>query len=349
MMKYPGMLIALIWDQKIFVALVLFFTGLFAVLLFPFNDLSDAVTSAIAKQTNNQVYVQAGELNIHLLPTPSVSAKDLKVETALPAIEATWAKITPSMWSLITSLPTVIKAAMGNQEAARDLGSKIGVSISAEGVFGGEASLSLGAGKKAESGIARSRVTMSLEEINLKDVQRWADLSVNMQGRANFATDMQFSQDFQEQPEGDYELQLAKFVMPEGTVQVPMGEASFPLKLPTLTLQNVVLKGRMSAGKFIIEEGMFGQSQDPVYGRIRGQVDVRILPQGGAMVPQFGQYDLTVDLSTSPEIQKDPTLALAFAPIDKVKQAGQNGGAKYTFKANGVIGAFPNITRIDTY
>ncbi len=349
MMKYPGLLIALIWDNKLFVFLIGFFTVLFTVWLFPFNDLSDAVTSAVARQTNNQVYVQAGELNIHLLPQPAVSATDLKVETALPPIEAQWAKITPSLFSILFSLPTVIKAAMGNAEATRDLSSKIGMTINAEGVFGGEASVSVGAGKKGESGIARSRVSLSMEEINLKEIQRWADLSIQLQGRANFATDMQFSSDFQEQPEGDYELRLAKFVMPAGTVNVPMGEATFPINLPTLTLQNVVLKGRMSAGKFIIEEGMFGQSQDPIYGRIRGQLDVRILPQGGSLVPSFGQYDLTVDLTTSPEIQKDKTLALAFAPIDAAKVPSSSGGAKYTFKANGVLGAYPNITRIDSF
>lgn len=349
MMKYPGMLIALIWEHKLFVGLVFVFTVLFAVLLFPFNDLSDAITSAVARQTNNQVYLQAKELNFHLIPTPAVSARELKVETALPPIEAQWAKITPSLFSVIFSSFTIIKAARGDVEAARSLGSKIGMSISAEGVFGGEASLNMSAGSKGESGLQRSRVSMSFEEINLKDVQRWADLSINLQGRANFASDMQFTPDFQEQPEGDYELQMAEFKMPAGTVQIPMGEASFPVNLPTLTLKKVVLKGRMSAGKFIIEEGLFGQSQDPIYGRIRGQLDVRLLPQGGAVVPSFGVYDLTVDLNTSPEIQKDKTLSLAFAPIESAKTPNASGGAKYTFKASGTLGAYPQITRIDSF
>ena len=349
MMRYPGMLLALIWDNKLFVALTIGFTLLFTVWLFPFNDLSDAVTSAVAKGTNNQIYIQAGQLNIHLLPKPAISANDLKLETALPPIEAKWAKVTPGLFSILFSLPTVIKAANGNPEAGRELSSKISLSINAEGIFGGEASLDVGSGKKGESGVARSRVSMALDEINLKDVQRWADLSVNLQGRANFATDMQFSPDFQEQPEGDYELRVAKFVMPAGTVQVPMQGAVFPVNLPTLTLANVTLKGRMAPGKFIIEEGMFGQSQDPIYGRIKGQFDVRIQQQMGSIQPSFGEYSLTVDLATSAEIQRDKTLAIAFAPIEGAKTATSGGGAKYTFKASGLLGAYPNITRIDSF
>lgn len=349
MMRWPGLLIAAIWANKFFLGLVLFFTLFFAVWLFPFNDMADAVTSLVARQTNNQVYVQASELNIHLLPQPAVSANDLKVETALPAIEAKWAKVTPSIFSMLLSLPTVIRAGMGNAEATRELGTKIGMSVDAEGVFGGEAALSFGPGSKGESGIPRSRVRLMLEEINLKEMQRWADLSVNLQGRANFATDMQFSQDFQEQPEGDYELRLAKFVMPAGTVNMNFQGAVFPINLPTLTLANVTLKGRMAAGKFIIEEGMFGQSQDPIFGRIRGNIDIRVQQQGGVLVPAFGNYDLTVDLNTSPEIQKDKTLAIAFAPIEAAKKPASNGGAKYTFKASGLIGAYPNITRIDSF
>lgn len=347
-MRYPGMLIALMWQYKFFLALVLAFTAVFTVWLFPFNDLSDAVTSAVAKQTGNQVYIQASELNIHVLP-PGISAENLKVETSLPPIEAEYARITPSIWSLVKSIATVIRAAGGNPEAARELSSKIGVSINAQGLWGGEASFSMGAGSKGESGAARSRVSVMLEEINLKEVQRWADLAVNFQGRANFATDMQFSQDFQEQPEGEYELKLAKFVMPAGVVQVPMGGATFPINLPTLTLENVTLRGRMVAGKFFIEEGMFGQSKDPIYGRIKGSLDVRIQQQMGQLAPSFGQYDLTVDLTTSAEIQRDKTLALAFAPIEAAKAPTANGGAKYTFKANGVLGAYPNITRIDSF
>lgn len=348
MLRYPGLLIALIWQNKLFIGAVLGFAVLFSIWFFPFNDLSDAVTSAVAKQTNNQVYMQARELNIHLLP-PGISAENLKVETALPPIEAEYARINPSLFSILFSLPTVIKASMGNVEAARALSSKIGLSINAEGIWGGEASLSMGAGRKGESGAPRSRIGVMLEEINLKEIQRWADLSVNLQGRANFATDLQVSPDFQDQPEGEYELKLAKFVMPAGTVQVPMGGAMFPINLPKLTLQNVNLRGRMVGGKFFIEEGMFGQSQDPIYGRIKGSLDIRIQQQMGQLVPSFGQYDLTVDLTTSPEIQRDKTLALAFAPIESAKTPTANGGAKYTFKANGLLGAFPNITRIDSF
>lgn len=341
----------MLWRNKLFLVVVVVSTLLFTIWSFPFNDLSDAVTSAVAQATGNQVYVQAEQLNIHLIPQPAVSADRLRVETTMPAIEAKWAKVTPGLFSILFSIPTIIKASSGNAEAARTLGSKISLNVDAEGVWGGDVELSMGSGKKGEGGKERSRMALSVDEVNLKEVGQWADLPVNIQGRADFATDLQFSADLQEQPEGDYELKIAKFNMPAGTINVPMGEASFPISLPTLSLQNVTFKGRMVGGNLMIEEGLFGQSKDPLFGRIKGQIAVRFYPTPQGVVPQFGQYNLTVDLNTSATVQKE--LGFAFLVLDSAKEPQSNGGAKYLFRASGqglgMAAAPPSITRVSSF
>ncbi len=336
-MRYINAFFGWMWRRKLFLTTIVASSMLFALWSFPFNDLSDAVTSAVSRFTGNQVYLQAQQLNIHLIPQPAVSADNLTVETTLPPVAATWAKITPGIFSIVFNLSSVIKAIRGDAEASRNLLSRIDLNVDAEGVWGGDVAIAK----------SSTRITLNVEEVNLKDLGEWAELPMSLQGRANFATDIRVSADLQ--PEGDYELKIAKFVMPAATVNVPMQGAVLPVSLPTLTLADVTLKGRMVDGKFFIEEGMFGKSQDPVYGRIKGQLDIRLMQQQGTLVPQFGEYSLSVDLTTSPEIQKDKTLALAFIPLENAKDATSGGGAKYLFKATGVLGGFPSITRTSTF
>lgn len=347
-MKPINITVGWLWRRKLFLLTIFVSAFIFTLWSFPFNDLSDAVTSAVARATNNQVYVQAKQLNIHLFPQPAVSADGLRVETTLPPVEAKWAKVTPGLFSILFSLPTIMSAAGGDAEAQRAVTSKISLNIDAEGVLGGDVAMSLGSGKKGESGADRSRVTMNVDQVNLKEVGNWADLPVSLSGRASMATDMQFSADMQEQPEGEYEVKVAKFEMPAGTIQIPMGEASMPLAVPKLTLANVSLRGRMVGGNLIIEEGMFGQSQDPLFGRIKGQVAVRVLPNG---LTQYGAYNFTVDLTTSASVQKD--LGIAFLLFDSAKEPQSNGGAKYLFRASGsglgMAAAPPSITRVQSF
>jgi type II secretion system protein N len=347
-MRYFNALFGWLWRRKIFLAVIFASAAFFTVMRFPFNDLSDAITSAISAATGNQVYLQAQEMNIHLFPQPAISADGLRVETTLPAIEAKWAKITPGLFGLIFNAPSLLQAARGG--SAQALMTHISGSVDAEGVFGGDVELGLGSGKKSENGHERSRITLSLSEINLKEVQQWADLPVNMQGKASAAADLQVVPDFQDQPEGEYEFKIAKFVMPAGVVNVPMGEASMPINLPAISLANVNFKGRLVGGSLVIEDGAFGQSKDPLYGRIKGQIALRLIPSGQGLVPQFGSYNLTVDLTTNATIQKE--IGFAFLPLESAKQPTSDGGAKYLFKAAGQgigMAYVPSITRTPTF
>ncbi len=325
--------------------------ALFLALLFPFSDLSDVVTSAIGQASGNQVYAQAERLDLHLLPQPAVSATNLSLETmAFPPIEAAWAKVTPGLFSLLFNIGTLQRALSGDPEAGRSLSNKVSISVSAEGVMGADVDLSLSPGKKSEKGSERSRINLEIEKLDLAKASDWASLPMRIQGHANIDTDMLLTSDFSEQPEGDFELKISKFSLPSGTISVPMGEASFPINIPSLTMDNVIFRGRMVGGSLVIEEGLFGKGSDPLSGRMKGQMALRLLPTGQTVTPSFGAYNLTVELNTNAMIQKE--LGFAFLPLDNAKASTSGGGARYLFRATGQgigMAYVPQITRITSF
>lgn len=349
-MKYFWTTFGWIWGRRKFIGMSLLAALFFFVWIFPFSDLSDAVTTFVARATNNQIYLQADSIDLHLIPQPAFSATNLTIETDLPRLEAKWAKVTPSLFSILFSLPTMIKASRGDADAARSLSSKIGVSVDAEGILGGDLSLKMRSGSKSESGRERSRVSLALEKVNLKEVAQWADLSTPLQGMASVDSDISYVPDFQDQPEGEFDIRLDKFVLPAATLQVPVGEATFPINVPTLTLANVVLKGRLVGGKLIVEDGQFGASKDPLYGRIKGEMNLKIQMFGPSVTPVFGAYNLTVDLTTTAMVQKE--LSFAFITLDAAKEPISGGGARYLFRASGQgvgMAYVPTITRLPSF
>lgn len=339
------------WARKLFFGVMLGSAVLFFVLFFPFSDLSDVVTSAVARATGNQVYVQFDSLDMHVVPMPAVSATNVSIETSLPPLKAAWAKVTPSLMSVLFSLPTAIKAATGDAEAARAMSSKIGGTFAAEGLLGGDVELSVGSGSKSDSGKARSRVSLAMENIKLAEVQKWSEVSLKFSGDATAVADVQIDPEMGDQPEGNFQVQIKKFNLPAGTVMVPFGEANLPVNVPNITLANVVLKGRLTNGNLQIDEGTFGQAGDPIYGKIKGTIGMRLQAQGANVFPMFGSYNLTVDLNTTQMVEKD--LGFAFMLLNSAKTPVAGGGARYLFRANGNgIGMQygpPGITRINSF
>jgi len=338
-----------VWSKKKFIGITLCSTLMFFGWFFPCSDLSDLVTSLIARGTGGQVYVQFASMDLNLLPTPAVSADGVSIETpALPStLEARWLKISPNVLGLLFNPLLLKRAAGGDPEAANKLQMRLGGTVAAEGVLGGDVDVSIGPGSKSEGGAERSKLTVEIEKVNLKELSKWASLSLNIQGQANFNTIMQFTPGFAEQPEGELDVRVNKFNLPASTIMVPLGEAMMPINVPTLTLANVVMKGRLVGGSLIIEEGAFGQNQDPIHGRMKGQIAMRVQPMGP---PILGAYNLTLDLSTNKMIEKE--LGFAFLLFDSAKTPTSTG-SRYLFRAQGQgIGPQyppPTITRINSF
>jgi hypothetical protein len=337
-----------IWGKRKFIAVSLIAAVFFFAWTFPFSDLSDVVTSTVARGTNGQIYLQFETLDLSPLPTPSVSAKNVSVDTpTFPTLQAKWVKFAPSWMSIVWNIWTIKKASGGDPEATAKLSTRIGASISAEGLLGGDVDIKIRPGTANDQGADRSKVSLFVEKLNLAEFQKWSDLPVKMSGQASLDTTIQFTPSFTDQPEGDIDLRVNKFNMPAGTFMLNADGNPFPINFPTITLENVVLKGRLVGGKFIIEEGTFGKSKDPLSGRIKGNIVLRLIPTGSQVSPQFGAYNFTVELNTSALVDKEAGFAFFIFDNAKTKTAT---GSHYLFTASGAgLGPPPQVQKIGSF
>lgn len=347
-MSYVWLVLGWIWSKRKFILISVVSGLIFFAWFFPFSDLSDVVTSTVARATGNQIYLQFETLDLNLLPTPAISARNVSVETpALPALQAKWMKLSPSWMNILFNIWTIKKASSGDADAASRLGTRIGATIAAEGLLGADVDLRIRPGSPGDQGAERSRVSLAVEKLNLGELQKWSDLPVKMSGQASIDSNVQFNPAFTEQPDGDVELQINKFNLPASTLMIPYEGAVMPVNLPALTLENLTLKGRLNGGKFTIDEGHFGQSKDPIFGRIKGQMSIKFVPTGQAVQTQFGAYNLTVELNATKAVEKE--IGFAFLLFDQAKTVTANG-SRYLFQASGQgLGPPPSITKINNF
>lgn len=289
---------------KIF--LMIFSSFVFLFVLFPFDDLSDLISSLVSKVTNNAVYVQFERLKMSLFPQPGVEMDQVYIESIrTPALSAQELVITPSIRGLIQQKP------FGH--------------VSAKGLLKGDVDLEVGKGARSDNGVERHRIEVTAKKVALHDLRELANLPVLLKGQLNLQTTALADLTFQEQPDVDIDLTISKFELPPANVETAMG----PLTLPDLKLSTVELKGRLAAGRFIIETGTIGKPGDEVYGTIKGNIGLNIVNQGGGFSKQIGAYDFQIDLNTKRSFQERAALFLSF--VDSYKTPTTEG-AQYKFK-----------------
>lgn len=291
---------------KLFV--MIFSSLVFLFFLFPFDDLSDFISSQVSKLSNNSVYLQFDKLKMSLFPQPGVKMDQVYMEsTSTPALSIEELTITPSISGLIQQKP------FG--------------SVSAKGLLKGDMDIRWGKGTRTENGLERQRIEINAKQVSLSDLREMAKLPILLKGQVNLETVAMADLTFQEQPDVDVNLTINKFELPPSNVNTPMG----PLTLPDLKLSTVELKGRLAAGRFIIETGTIGKSGDDLYGTIKGNISLNILNRGGAFTQQIGAYNFEIDLKTKRSFQDRAALFLSF--IDGYKTATSDG-AIYKFKVS---------------
>lgn len=280
----------------------------FAFLLFPFDDLSDLISSQVSKLTNNSVYVQFEKLKMSVFPQPGVQMDQVYIESLrTPAISAQELVITPSVTGLIQQKP------YGQ--------------VSAKGLLKGDVDLSVGKGSKTENGVERHKIEVSAKKVSLHDLKEMANLPVLLKGQLNLESTALADLTFQEQPDVELNMSINQFELPPANVNTPMG----PLTLPDLKLSSVELKGRLAAGQFVIESGTIGKPGDELYGTIKGRIGLTIVNRGSSFGHQIGAYNIEVDLKAKRSFQDRAVLFLTF--IDGYKTPTAEG-AQYKFKVS---------------
>ena len=103
-----------------------------------------------------------------------------------------------------------------------------------------------------------------------------------------------------------------------------------PLTLPEIKLKQVHLKGRLSNGKFNIEEGVVGQQGDELTGTVKGFFNLMLEAQkNGSVTPVLGSYSLELDLNMKKSFEDRASLFLTF--IEQFKSPTSEG-SRYAFK-----------------
>jgi len=297
-----------IFHSKFKIFIMLLSTVVFLLVLFPMNDLGDLVSSQVAKLSGNKLFLQFEELKMSLLPTPGVKVEQVFVEAqGVPGVSAQEIRFTPSITGLIAQKPYG--------------------AVNAKGLFKGDVQINVKSGARTENGVERHKIEISAQKLSLQDLRDVARLPVMMKGKLDMETVALVDLSFSEQPDVDVNMTISQFELPPSNVMTPMG----PLTMPDLKLSTVELKGRLSAGKLIIENGLIGKEGDELRGNITGNMDLTMVNNGGAISPVMGGYSFNVNLRAKRNFQDRAALFLSF--IDAYKTATPDG-AEYKFKVS---------------
>jgi type II secretion system protein N len=293
----------------------------FAFFLFPFDDLGDLVTAQVAKLTGNQVYLLFDRMNVGVMD-PGLQLSNVYLETSsMPPLSAQEITVTPSVMSLINKKPAG--------------------SVSAKGLFKGSVEISLKPGGKSENGIEKQKIQLTAQKLALADLRELASLPMALKGQLSVTSSATADLAFQEQPDMDISLKVDRFELPSGNVNTMMG----PLALPELKLASLELKGRLSAGRFQIEDCSIGKEGDELRGSIKGGVALQLKYSDAAgLNPLLGAYDFTIDLNIKKGLQDRAALFLSF--LDQYKTVTTDG-AHFQFRVSATSPFMPpNISAL---
>lgn len=293
-------------DHKGKFVLMIFSAVVFVFVLFPFNDLGDLVTTQVSKMTQNQVYVQFEGLSMEAIPQPGIDLTKVYVETGnMPPLKAEEVIFTPSVMSLISQKPAG--------------------TITAKGFLRGDLTASLTPGKKSDNGVERQKIVVTAKSISLSEIKELANLPLTMKGNINLESSALVDLTFTEQPDVDLVLKIDRFELPTGNVETALG----PVTIPELKISSVELKGRLSAGRFNIEQGIIGREGDEMRGTIKGGIGLTLVNQGGRIAPIIGAYNFDVNLNLKKNFHDKANFLFAYVSQFMTPTAD---GVKYAFK-----------------
>ena len=282
------------------------FTVVFLFILFPFKDLNDYISTQVSKITNKAVYFQFEDLSLNPITT-SVNLEKAIIETAaLDGLTMDQVSIRPSILALIKKQP--------------------GGHLHIDGLLGGNLDVTIAPGEKSESGLFKSNVDLTADQVSLKKIHETFKLSIPITGSLSITTKLTADLTFIEQPDGEINFSITNFELP--STNVNLGEMG-NLNLPEIKMKKIDVKGRLNNGKMIIENAQLGQPSDDFFGTIKGDVSLRFVNNGGQISPVLSDYSLSIDLSAKPSFKNRASFFLSFLDTYKKEDIGVT---RYRFK-----------------
>lgn len=294
---------------KLFVMILAIFVCSF--FLFPFNDLGDFFSIQIAKLTKNAVYLQFENLRLSLFPSTGVAITDVHVETPkLPPISANEIILSPSIGSLIMKKPAG--------------------SLFIKGILKGDVEVSLKPGAKSdEKKIERQNITIKVKKISLEDLRNLARLPLAIKGSLSLDSEALIDFGFIEQPDAEIHLKIQDFLLPPSNIPTPIG----PLSISGFGLGAIDLKGRLSAGRLEIQDGIIGKDGDEIKGTLKGGMALPIHNQGTMITPTMGSYSFDIQLTIKKSLQQREALLFQF--LEQFKTPSGTDADQFKLRVSG--------------
>lgn len=305
----------LVLRHKLKILLTFLLSVFFFIFLFPLSDLNDYISAQVSKLTGNAVFLQFDQM--HLQPLKA-AVRFEKVYLESPVVSS----LTSDEVSISPSLPALLARQPGG-------------TVTAKGFLNGEVELSLTPGPASAAGASRSKINLTATKINLKSVREVAGLSLPIKGELNLTGQVLADMTLTEQPELDLSVTINRFELPTSSLSL---QDLGLINLPEIKLSKVELKGRLSGGKFQIENGKLGTQKDDFYGDIKGDMNISFQNMAGQIVPIFGAYDISLDLRASPAFQEKAKFFLSF--LDGYKSESAQG-TQYKFKVQSAAQGMP--------
>ena len=297
------------------------FVSLFLVLLFPYDDLGNLMTTKIYDGSGQQLYVHADELELSLLPLPGIQANRVAIEPGargarFNSLNFDELEIRPLLSALLSLRP--------------------GAAVDATGVFGGNLSVSA---KTSNTFFAAEPGVIDIGHFLLEDVSLASLLNYMMPAAGLklagklFAesTGLRFDPTNKEPMSGDLALLVEGVALP---TEIPIpGFGS--INIPPIKIQKADFRTQLGKNKLRINNGTFGVEKDPLSGRILGEIDVRQTPQGIVA----GAFNLCIELNVNQEFYNNlpkeyASILQGFSSMTEKYRRGEPG-VKYGIRASG--------------
>lgn len=297
--------------HKMKIGLFFAFFIVFTIMLFPYNDLGDLVTSKISQATQNTVYLQFSDLNPSFFPTVGLEFENVSVDTPfLQGIKANSLTVRPSILSLLAFKP--------------------GLSLNADGFFKGSADISGSIPGMSAEATRKPKISGELQGIDLSEVTKSLKLPIDLGGKMKFETDsLALDLTNYEQTTGDLSANIKDAKLGAMNINTPLG----PLPLPSMSFSSIDFQADAKNGNVKVGKLALGKTGDEFVGTAKGTFDLKNQPYG---LP-LGSYDFSIELEvqSSFEARMGVLWSTVEGFIESYKRASSPGKKTYAFRISG--------------
>lgn len=273
-------LAALFRNHKMKMLIALGFTLVFAVILFPNDDLSDYVSAQVSKSSG--MYIEMNNLGFDLFPSPGVNAHDVSIEPR-------------------GVRPLKVGGLSTHISLGKVLTARLGFSADFEKIFRGDINLVYGQGDKAKSGERFDELALHGEKVSLDDVSDYlkssGQLGMKLQGSLKLDTNLRLDHSFSEQPSAVVSADIGSFSIPSQSIMIDFNGVPVAQQLPTLELGRVVLRNaKLKDGTLEISEMTIGDPKAEIFGKMKGTMSLLLRKNPMGVQPEISNVDMAMDL-----------------------------------------------------